>query len=326
MKIAVIGAGLAGLTLAQKLKSSSDVTVFEKSLGLGGRMSNRRSGDHHFDHGAQYFTIQNNGFREDIKPFFENGTIVRWSPRVVKIASDGGIQNECWTADRYVAQPGMNALAKQMAARSEIRIERATRIAALVREGDAWRLLSEDGRGWGTYDWVISTAPAEQTARLFPDTFAAAEALHSASMSGCYTLMLGGIDVPDLGWDVAIVDDGPLAWIARNHTKPGRPSVPALLVQAQNDWSEAKMDADQMWVTETMAQELSRITGVQADTAAYSSLHRWRFAKVSHAADQPFLIDGSQRLAAAGDWCSSGRVEAAWESADALSKRLQGVI
>lgn len=38
-KIAIIGAGLSGITLAKKLSQKTDVHVFEKGRGIGGRMS-----------------------------------------------------------------------------------------------------------------------------------------------------------------------------------------------------------------------------------------------------------------------------------------------
>ncbi|MFO8005299.1 NAD(P)-binding protein [Thioalkalivibrio sp.] len=59
MKIAIIGAGRAGLSAANRLREAgADCTVFEKSRGLGGRMATRRVGSLQFDHGAQYFTAR----------------------------------------------------------------------------------------------------------------------------------------------------------------------------------------------------------------------------------------------------------------------------
>ena len=40
-KIAIIGAGLSGLTAATQLREHAEVTVFEKSRGPGGRMETR---------------------------------------------------------------------------------------------------------------------------------------------------------------------------------------------------------------------------------------------------------------------------------------------
>ncbi len=43
--VAVIGAGMTGITCARALADAGfDVTVFEKSRGLGGRMATRRVG------------------------------------------------------------------------------------------------------------------------------------------------------------------------------------------------------------------------------------------------------------------------------------------
>ena len=61
-KIAVIGAGLAGVSLAKNLADFADITLFEKSRGSGGRMSFRRAGPFSFDHGAQFFTARSEPF------------------------------------------------------------------------------------------------------------------------------------------------------------------------------------------------------------------------------------------------------------------------
>ena len=66
-RVAVIGAGLSGLA-ARELSESSEVTVFEKSRGYGGRMATRYGGDFEFDHGAQFFTARSAEFQEFLEP------------------------------------------------------------------------------------------------------------------------------------------------------------------------------------------------------------------------------------------------------------------
>src|SRR5659263_87567 len=54
---AVVGAGMAGVACARTLvQAGHQVTVFEKSAGIGGRMATRNSAFGTFDLGAQYFT------------------------------------------------------------------------------------------------------------------------------------------------------------------------------------------------------------------------------------------------------------------------------
>ena len=42
MNIAIIGAGISGLSLANMLNGIANVKIFEKSRGLGGRIATRR--------------------------------------------------------------------------------------------------------------------------------------------------------------------------------------------------------------------------------------------------------------------------------------------
>ncbi|HEY9882642.1 MAG TPA: FAD-dependent oxidoreductase, partial [Thermosynechococcaceae cyanobacterium] len=55
--IAVIGAGMAGLTCAQQLQQTGDrVVILEKSRGVGGRIATRRLHETLADHGTCYLT------------------------------------------------------------------------------------------------------------------------------------------------------------------------------------------------------------------------------------------------------------------------------
>ena len=53
VSIAIVGSGIAGTTLARLLTDdspSTEVTIFEKSRGVGGRMATRYSEQLEFDH------------------------------------------------------------------------------------------------------------------------------------------------------------------------------------------------------------------------------------------------------------------------------------
>ena len=83
-KVAVIGAGISGLVCARLLvEHGMEVTVFEKSRGIGGRMSTRRSPEgYHFDHGAQYFTVREERFRRYVDSWAAEGLVARWEGRI----------------------------------------------------------------------------------------------------------------------------------------------------------------------------------------------------------------------------------------------------
>ncbi len=69
---------MAGLACAQALvRSGAEVALFDKSRGVGGRMASRRVmtalGEVSFDHGAQYMTARDPGFRLQVDAWREAG-------------------------------------------------------------------------------------------------------------------------------------------------------------------------------------------------------------------------------------------------------------
>jgi len=73
-KIAVIGAGVAGLAVAARLASKGfQVSVFEKNPSAGGKMSEIRSGGYRFDTGPSLFTMP--GWLEEL--FSDTGENLR---------------------------------------------------------------------------------------------------------------------------------------------------------------------------------------------------------------------------------------------------------
>ena len=120
--IAIVGAGMAGITAARTLvQAGHRVTVFEKSKGVSGRMSTRRSEFGSFDHGAQYFTVRDTRFRQLMHWVLAvSPDIARpWGANAVRVLDDQGRTLEAAlpkNEPHWVAQPGMNALVGCMAA------------------------------------------------------------------------------------------------------------------------------------------------------------------------------------------------------------------
>ncbi|WP_137155098.1 FAD-dependent oxidoreductase [Rhizobium sp. FKL33] len=312
--IAVIGAGLAGLTLASQLRGVADVTVFEKSRGLGGRMAERRRSGYRFDHGAQYFTARDPAFLALTEETMRLGATALW-PVEIDDRRPGATKSE---DRRFVGAPGMNGLARAIGQDLDIRC--TTEISALRKESGRWLLTDKTDAPSGPFDWVISTAPAPQTARLLPPEFSGADRLAQVRMSGCFTLMIG-LDRQPLLEAAAIRAHHPVVgWIALNSSKPGREGPPCLVIHSRNDWADAHMDEDRNWIAHELLAGVAELTGENYSDAPHRDLHRWRYANVEKPLGAPFLIDAELGLAAAGDWCLGGRVECAFQSAQHLSR------
>jgi hypothetical protein len=322
-EVAVVGAGLAGLVLARRLRDRADVTVVEKSRSLGGRMATRRIGRYQFDHGAQYFRARTAAFRAFVAPLLAQGVVAPWPARVVEIAGRKIVRELPADADspRLVAVPGMNGLGRHLARGLNVRLQRP--VASLARTGRRWRLLDEWGALVTEADWVVVTAPAPQARRLLAEEFAGKGPVEAARMRGCFALMLGFRRRPPLDWQAAGIDGGPVRWIAVDSSKPGRPKAFSLVVHADPDWSEDHMEEAPETIETAMIEAASEATGEALADAEVCRLHRWRYARADVPPGPASLVDTERRLAACGDWCVGGRVEAAFTSAMDLAARLE---
>lgn len=305
--IAIIGAGMAGLAAARRLKEAGHgVTLFDKSRGLGGRMATRRAGALQFDHGAQYFTARSERFRALVDGWLAGGQAGDWD--------DGS----------YVGTPGMSAPARAMAAGCTIVGE--SQVTALHRGGAGWSVHDASGPvatpGNGSFAAAILAVPAPQAIPLAASAGLAWSPMQQASYAPCWALMLAFEAALDLPSDRMRPQHAAIGWIARDSSKPGRSrETETVVVHATADWSRANLEDGPGDVAPRLLAAFRDLTGIAAQPS-FIAAHRWRYALVEQTAGQPFLWDETVDLAACGDWCIGPRVEAAFESADALAQAL----
>ena len=315
MRIAIIGAGLSGLTLANRLSAVHNIEVFEKARGPGGRMSTRRAAAYAFDHGAQYFTAESERFQAFIGTLEAQGLIANW-PRDVRLAGGARVSDKA----KFIAVPGMNALCKHLA--ETLSVQTQVHVESVSIGADGWHISAVDGTVRGPFDWVVSTAPAEQSAALLPRSFSGQKALRDVEMHGCFALMLGFEAPLELEWQALKSGTPPVGWMAINSDQPGRPDTCTLLIQSDNAWAQAHLEDDPEQIIAALFAAGSALAGVDLSVARHHVLHRWRYASTPKPAGIPFLIDEQQQLAACGDWCPGSKVEAAFLSANALADEI----
>lgn len=317
MKIAIIGAGIAGLSAARQLNGDHDVTVFDKSRGVGGRMSTRYAGDYEFDHGAQYFTMSDDEFAAEIKQMSD--APMRWESRGLYLR-DGEMMADTGRP-RWVGVPRMNGLPKAMAGGLNIQLgRRVARIAGALGE---LTLRFEDGSTDGPFERVICTAPAPQAIDMLPKRSPLQTILADVQMHACFALMVGLPERFDPGWDSLRVSNLPISWLALNNSKPGRDeTVSTLVIHASPEWSDENAEADRDWVQGVMLDTASTLCGRKLDEAPHIALHRWLYAYANEGVGQACLIDPALGVILAGDWCVGGRVEGAFLSGRAAAKAI----
>ena len=327
-KIAIIGAGIGGLTLANRLFVDSDVTVFEKARGVGGRMSTRHNDMFTFDHGTQFFTVRDKRFAAYVAPHLSSGLIQEWKGKVITVQAGNKTTDRLWFEPHYVACPGMNSLCKKLA--ENITVIANCEVAPLGQKAaTGWTLSDKDNRELGTFDLVISTAPPVQTSRLFDAYLPQDAALRRSKLLACYTMMFGSSQKWKQSWIAAKIHGSPIEWISVNSSKPDRDhNLTTLVVHSSNTWAEENANNDLKEMELHLRHELNKVLQLDISTPDYFSLHRWRYALLDKAHHDESRIaayyDDTLQLASVGDWGSRSRVEDVWIEANNLADRILG--
>ena len=326
--IAVVGAGIAGLSCATVLQEAgAKVRIFEKSGGTAGRMSTRRGEDWQCDHGAQYFTARHPRFQAELKRWLQAGVAGLWNPRITLVGGESPRDTEERSAadmmqiDRFVGIPRMTAPGRWLADRLQVMTQ--TTVNQLQRRSDGWHLHSAE-HAWleERFDAVLLALPAPQAVTLLdpqaPDLSAVAR---GANMRGSWAMMLRFAAQVALPFDAAFVNSGPLRWIARDSSKPGRQGMETWVLHANAEWSEAHIEESAARVAQELLHAFRQLGG--PDPAAWTA-HRWRYAHTEPALTKLFAWDANLELGLCGDWLNGGTVEGAWLSGRALAEQVIG--
>lgn len=318
-RVAVIGAGMAGLSCARALSDGGvKVEVFDKSRGPSGRMSTRRGDGWQCDHGAQYFTARDPAFRAEVETWLAKGVAAEWSPRIVAIDTNGRSTKQ-EDVIRYIGTPRMTAPARLLA--DELTLSVSHPVNRLRREQEQWQItFARDLPVREGFDAVVLALPSPQAAPLLAPVSPKLHAIASnARMTACWTLMCRFDQAPALDFDAAFVNTGLLRWVARDSHKPGRPGGETWLLHANSEWSEAFVDTPAEAAAKAMIDAFIEIGGTQP---AEWSAHRWRYADVPSKSGPGCAWDEAKNLGLCGDWLNGGKVEGAWLSGRALAAKM----
>jgi predicted NAD/FAD-dependent oxidoreductase len=169
-RIAIVGAGVAGLAAALRLtEAGEEVVVYEKSRGLSGRAATRTKEGCRYDFGANYFKV---GCNEVAKLVFETlptEGLTRIVGDILAFDRDGKISPadpERNAGARWNYRDGISTLGKRLAAKGGFTIVNEVCVTGLKRAGGCWQLEDGSGKPLGDFDRVLLTPPAPQAADL----------------------------------------------------------------------------------------------------------------------------------------------------------------
>lgn len=334
VSVAVIGAGLSGLSCARELvKAGHEVVVFEKSRGVGGRAPTRwidRESDPPlgFDHGTQYFHAESALFKSTVLEAQKAGAVAPWVGRVVDLAYGVATEHSVDSA-RWVGAPGMASFSKFLS--TGLNVQAETRVVQLRQVAQKWQVVVQKNENpeteWDTsFDWVICAAPAEQAAQLLaavaPEASAKAASVQSSVTWSAMLTFNQSLPVP---YDAAFVVDSPLGWISRDSSKPGRAQGERWVLHATADWSDAHVNEPREAIVDRLVDVFHSVVGLY-EQPEIAKAHRWLYSIPTNPLSAGAWVDPSMHLGVCGDWLGKGNVESAFDSGFELAQTLKAAL
>lgn len=318
-RVAVIGAGLAGLSCARVLRQAGCfVDIFERDRIIGGRVATARVGLVSFDHGAQYLTARTTSFRDYMSELEGLGYVARWAPRT---SNGHGGQLSPW----YVGTPGMSMIVRPLAESVRIHTNRAAHTLETVDKGV--RIWFDDQTTEGPYSAVAVAVPAPAARLLLGRMESLAKMITKARMSPCWALMARFDDVTLPDQDVFSDMSEVIRWIARNNTKPNRSARgESIVVHASPSWSREVEDAEPDDIAEELWGEVCHTLGLPPVRPKSMSAHLWKHGLVDQSLGETCVFSSEWRVGLAGDWCLGRLGEHAFESGNRLGRHIVDAI
>jgi len=339
-ELCIVGAGLAGVGIAYRLRDEPvEVTILEKSRGVGGRAATRRRNDCRYDHGANYLKDSDGRTDELVRELGDEGLVDIDQP-IWTFDADGEVTpGDRQEAHKWTWTEGITQFAKRLLDRTDATVNKATRVDGLSRTAEGWTLSDTDGGSHGPFEQVVLTPPAPQTAELLASTTiddeastdgvtdqlaAATDAVGEVPYRTIRTFVLQYPFAVDRPYYALINTDRdhPIGWLARESCKRGH--VPdgesLLIVQMAPDWSTDYYDDP----LESAAEEVAEMVAELLDDdrlvePGWVDDQGWRYAQPNAGLDNVTVSDLREHgLYVAGDWLvGEGRAHKAfWNGVD----------
>ena len=320
--VLIIGAGIAGLAAHAIFRQQGiDISILEKSRGLGGRAATRRGENFRADHGAQFFRMKSDAWK-----LSRDGQ--RNALQEIYLSSDS-------RHPRYTHPEGMSAVARFFDEHpAVITLEKVIKIISKMNSDGAsvYELTCESGRNFFARH-VLLTAPIPQSLDLlershfqFPDQEIYSD-LRKVTYDSCLSVIFELKSALSLGNDGIWKNPSPALSGIYNQAEKGLVTAsPTLVVHLGSALSRKHWDSGAETVTAMIHEELQaclKNRGISVRVRA-SHFHRWKYSEPVECYPKDFAFLGTPRhqCILAGDGFKHSSIEGALLSGIAASNAL----
>ena len=314
MRVAIVGAGVAGLAAARTLvESGAGVVLFEKSRIPGGRLATRQVGNFIFDTGATSIAPRGLGIEGAMLHQLDKSDLIEIQRPIYTHVNLRPLPGDPTRnrVSRYTYRSGNIKLAQLLSDGLDLRLN--TTVDSLERDGTRFLVEGE------SFDFLILTPPVPQ-ASLLLWSLGESRPVANVRYRSCISIMLGyDALLPETPYH-ALIDveqRHPLTWVSLESVKsPGRApeGQSAVLLQMSPTYSQSHYQTDDDKVLKDVLPWVVQLYGPQFSTPISVDTKRWKYSQPEMTAVFDSVNQNHRGVLLAGDGLSAGRVERAYES------------
>ena len=297
MKIAIIGAGFSGCNLYNNLKEKyDDITIFEKSRGVGGRLSSKYIDDKFIDHGTSSLIP----ISDDLKLF------------CLDLANNKILKAKY---DKFIPKTGINSICKFLI--DEKDLIKNTKITKALNENNKWLLEDENHKTYENFDLLFITIPATQIMQMqikLPNDFK--DKLSHIKYDSIFSLILHSdknIKLPQN----ELYENPDIANIVNNSKKYVYKEFSSYVIHSTKEFANCVNEKSKEEICEIFLDNFDdEIKEIFEEFTIIP--HLWKYAFARNSLEMPYFLNNEKNLGICGDYFNHNNLEAALLSSELL--------
>nr|BFD60354.1 FAD-dependent oxidoreductase [Bdellovibrio sp. CKG001]BFD63769.1 FAD-dependent oxidoreductase [Bdellovibrio sp. HM001] len=305
----IIGAGMAGLTLASRLKSlNKTFVILEKSAGVGGRLATRRGEDCAFDHGAQFIRVKTKD------PMV-------W-PDLPQIQEIGKVWFNSEAMDHIAFPKGMTQLPKALNFPEQLRLKE--KVIRIQKQNQTCCVETDNGQIYECKELYI-TSPLPQSLALLQDSGISYPAelndiQYASALVGLFRVQSSDKNILQIRHLNEVTKE--IFSVSNQLSKQVSQNL-AFTVVMQPEWSRQRFNQEDTMslqeISTSFAEILNQMAPSDSFTLVNSQLKKWRYSHPLAVFESPFVsLSTGPRIVLLGDAFGGGSIQGAIRSAYAV--------
>lgn len=297
MKIAIIGAGFSGCNLYNNLREKyENITIFEKSRGVGGRISTKYIEDKFIDHGTSSLIP----ITDDLKFF------------CLDLAKNGVLKAKY---DEFIPKTGINSICKFLIDEKDLQTN--TKITKAKNINNKWVLEDENQNIYKNFDLLFITIPAPQILEIqieLPDDFK--QKLSLIKYDSIFSLILCSNENLKLN-ENKIYENVNVRDIINNSKKYLYKDFSSYVIHSTKEFANCLNHKNKDEIYEQFLENFNE--EIQDEIKNFTIIpHLWKYAFTKNSLDMPYFLYKEKNLGICGDYFNHNNMEAALSSSELL--------